>query len=97
MAMVKHVFEIIDDASDLRDKIHKSIKIKREKMRLGEIAGWTDKSLSLQIDLSKKVDELFERLVRLEDETRKSGARAEAVPSYQTAKKKARHKRKKLW
>jgi hypothetical protein len=94
--MVKNVYEIIDDANNLRDKIHKSVKIKKE-VRYGEIAGWADKTLQLQADLAKKVDELFERFVRLEDEVRKKSARAEAVPLYRAAKKKARHKRKKLW
>ena len=95
--MVKKLFEIIDDANDLREKIHKSVKTKKE-VRYGEIAGWDDKILQLQADLAKKLDELFERFVRLEDEVRrKKTARAEAVPFYQATKKKAKHKRKKLW
>lgn len=94
--MVKKLFEIIDDANDLREKIHKSVKTKKE-VRYGEIAGWADKSLQLQADLAKKLDELFERFVRLEDEVRKKGSRAESVPFYQAAKKKAKHKRKKFW
>jgi len=94
--MVRKLFEIIDEANDLRERIHRSVKTKREIMS-GEILGWDDRMLQLQADLAKKVDELFERLVRLEDEVRKKSARAEAVPLYQTAKKKAKHRRKKLW
>jgi hypothetical protein len=97
MAMVKHVFEIIDDANELRQKIHKGIDIKVGKIERGEIAGWNDKSLQLLSDLAKKVDEIYERLVRLEDEVRKKGARSEAVPLYKIEKKKVKHKRKKQW
>jgi len=94
--MVRKLFEIIDEANDLRDRIHKSVKTKKE-VRYGEIAGWDDKSLQLLSDLAKKVDELFERFVRLEDEVRKKSARAEAVPLYQAVKKKTKHRRKKHW
>lgn len=70
MAMVRKVFEIIDGANNLRDRIHKSAEIKKE-TKAGELVGWADESAQLLSDLAKKVDELFERLVRLEDEVRK--------------------------
>jgi hypothetical protein len=79
MAMVKNVYEIVDDTNDLRERIHKSIKTKRNKLRIGEVAGWHDKSLALQADLAKKLDELYERFVRLEDEVRKGRFRPEML------------------
>lgn len=71
MAMVRNVYDIVDEANDLREKIHKSVKLKKGKVGAAEISGWADKTLSLEADLAKKLDELYERFVRLEDEVRK--------------------------
>jgi len=71
MAMVKSLYQIADESKDLRDEIHKTIKINRNKTTPGEISAWVDRTLQLQSDLAKKADELAERLVRLEDEIRK--------------------------
>jgi hypothetical protein len=79
--MVKETFQIGDEAKELREKIHKSVEIKKRKIGAGEISGWLDKTLELEENLSKKLDELVERFVRLEDEVRK-GKRPEAVPVY---------------
>ena len=72
MAMVKNLYQIADDAKELRDEIHKTIDVKgRKKTDSGEISIWASKSLELLGDLAKKADEIMERLVRLEDEVRK--------------------------
>jgi hypothetical protein len=86
MAMVKSLYQIADDCKDLRDEIHKTVKIKRSKTTQGEIASWVDNVLKLQADLAKKVDEVLERLVRLEDEVRK-GMRPEMLRKARKAKK----------
>ena len=74
---MKHVFEILDEAKEMRNKI-------REAFQAGDLnpqllASWIDKSLELDEAEAKKLDELFERLVRLEDEIR-GGKGPQAVP-----------------
>ena len=81
LAMVKFTYQIGDEAKDMREKIHTAITTNKGKINPGEISGWVDKALELDENLSKKLDELFERLVRLEDEVRKEGPRPEAVPA----------------
>ena len=73
MAMVKNLYQISEGSNDLRDEIHRTVKLKKRKVGVGEISAWVDKTLQMQADLAKKVDELVERLVRLEDEIRKGG------------------------
>jgi len=80
MAGIEHVYQIADAAKELRKKIHKDLEVKKMKdISAGEIAGWLDKTLEMQEASARKLDELFERLVRLEDETRKSRARSEML------------------
>ena len=76
--MVRNVYDIVDEANDLKEKIHKSVKLKKGKVSTAEISGWAGETLSLQADLAKKLDELYERFVRLEDEVRK-GRRPEML------------------
>ncbi len=69
---MEHVFEILDQAKDLREKIRQTFK-KGAEMNHPLIASWIDKSLELDEVVANKLDELFERLVRLEDEIRGKG------------------------
>ena len=83
MAMVKDLHEIEDESKSLKDEVHKTIKTNRNaKTTPGEVANWVIRTLELQADLAKKTDEIVERLVRLEDEVRKTRFRPEAVPVY---------------
>ncbi|MCX6774605.1 MAG: hypothetical protein NTY99_00765 [DPANN group archaeon] len=87
--MVKDLHEIEDESKSLKDEVDKTLKVNRNaKTTPGEIANWVTRTLELQADLAKKTDELVERLVRLEDEVRKSRFRPEAVPSVPTVNKK---------
>lgn len=79
MAMVKNLYQIADDARQLKDEIHKTIDAKgRKKTDSGEISAWVSKTSELLTDLAKKADEIMERLVRLEDEVRQ-GSRPEML------------------
>jgi hypothetical protein len=81
--MVKDLHEIADASKSLKDEVHKTIETnKNAKTTPGEIANWVTRTLELQADLAKKTDEIVERLVRLEDEVRKTRFRPEAVPEY---------------
>jgi hypothetical protein len=79
--MVKDLHEIEDASKSLKDEVHKTIETnKNAKTTPGEVANWVTRTLELQADLAKKTDEIVERLVRLEDEVRKTRFRPEAVP-----------------
>ncbi|MEM2874236.1 MAG: hypothetical protein QW063_02215 [Candidatus Nanoarchaeia archaeon] len=71
MAMVKNIYDIIDEAKEHKIAIHEAAKTKKDRISIGEIAGWNEKILQLQIDTAEKLNEFVERLVRLEDEVRK--------------------------
>ncbi|MGB9675398.1 MAG: hypothetical protein ACP5IJ_00785 [Candidatus Nanoarchaeia archaeon] len=84
--MVRHIFEIADEAKELKEAIHETWKTKKE-IRPAEIAGWAEKILELEKDLALKLDEVVERLVRIEDEVRKK-IRPEQIPKPKIKRKK---------
>lgn len=74
---MEHVFEILDQAKKTLEEIKKAAdegKIDNELL-----ASWTETSIKLDEVEAKKLNELFERLVRLEDEVR-GGKGPQAVP-----------------
>jgi len=74
---MRHVFEILDQAKEMRGKIRDAFQEGDLNPQL--LASWVDKALELDEAIAKKLDELFERLVRLEDEVR-GGKGPQAVP-----------------
>jgi|GEM_PF-2148271 predicted transcriptional regulator len=82
--MVKNIYEIVDEAKDLRESVHETWKVKKE-IKPSEIAGWVEKTLVLQENLAMKVDEIMERLVRIEDEVRRK-IRPEQIPKIKKKK-----------
>jgi len=65
---MEQVFKILDEAKETREKIRAAFQAGDLNPQL--LASWVDKSLELDEAEAKKLDELFERLVRLEDEVR---------------------------
>ncbi|MEM2954448.1 MAG: hypothetical protein QW625_00645 [Candidatus Nanoarchaeia archaeon] len=88
--MVKHTYEIIDYAKELKEKIHANFDEKKE-VKWSEIINWIENTLDLQIDLAEKINEVLERLVRLEDEVRKK-YRPEEIPKIKKRIVKAKKK-----
>ncbi|MEM4714411.1 MAG: hypothetical protein QXQ79_02635 [Candidatus Nanoarchaeia archaeon] len=88
--MVKHTYEIIDYAKELKEKIHANFDEKKE-VKWSEIINWIENALDLQIDLAEKINEVLERLVRLEDEVRKK-YRPEEIPKIKKRVVKAKKK-----
>ena len=65
---LEHVFQIIDEAKDLKGKIKEAFLAGDVPKEL--LASWIEKVLELDELEARKLDELFERLVKLEDEIR---------------------------
>ena len=63
-----HVFQIIDEAKELKGKIKEAFLAGDVNKEL--LASWTEKVLELDELEAKKLDELFVRLEKLEEEVR---------------------------
>lgn len=69
---MKRIFELIDEAKDLHQKIAQTWDEKRE-LSSSLIIGWIDHNTKLITELAKKIEELQERLDTMHAECKKRG------------------------
>ncbi|MEM4248582.1 MAG: hypothetical protein QXH80_04890, partial [Candidatus Nanoarchaeia archaeon] len=67
---LEYTYRITDEAKEFRKKLHKALE-QKQKLNAGHLIPILDALFELHEITGKKLDEIMERLVRLEDEIRK--------------------------
>jgi len=67
---LEHIYEIVEEARALKKRVHASLE-RGEQINTGKLASVLDSMCDLTELTAKKLDEVVERFVRLEDEVRK--------------------------
>jgi len=67
---LEYSYRIADEAKEFRKKLHKALE-QKQNLSAGHIIPVLDALFELHEITGKKLDEMMERLVRLEDEVRK--------------------------
>ena len=67
---LEHIYRIGDEAKELRKRLHRTLEL-NEKITANHLISVLDVVCELHELTAKKLDEIIERLVRLEDEVRR--------------------------